>query len=275
MSRRATDLPDIEVRTYGAGSREVVLLHGGPGAPGTMAPLGRALADAFCVLEPLQRRAGLVPLTVARHVADLHAVMPARAALVGSSWGAMLALSFAAVHPDRVTGLALVGCGTYDEASRQTYKQEMARRWEAVCGDERRSLEQDLAQATSDEERERVFGLLAALATRAQGHDPLPAPDEGLAPDRLGHLETWADVLRLQAEGKEPAGFAGIAAPAVMIHGAEDPHPGRSTYETLLAFLPQLEYVELPRCGHVPWSERHARVPFFALLRAWLVALPA
>jgi pimeloyl-ACP methyl ester carboxylesterase len=65
----------IEARRYGSSGPRVVLLHGGPGAPGYLATLADALADAFRVLEPLQRRsaaAGGRPLTVARHVDDLH-----------------------------------------------------------------------------------------------------------------------------------------------------------------------------------------------------------
>ncbi len=48
-----------------------MLVHGGPGAPGYLAPLAQALADAYHVVEPFQRRSGGAPLTVARHVADL------------------------------------------------------------------------------------------------------------------------------------------------------------------------------------------------------------
>ena len=53
------------------------------------------------------------PLTVARHVADLHDVVLAvcdgqSPALVGESWGAMLALAYAAEHPRDVGPIVLV-----------------------------------------------------------------------------------------------------------------------------------------------------------------------
>ena len=80
------------------------------------------------MLEPLQRRSSGSPLTVARHVADLAAVLPSGAALVGWSWGAMLALSFAAAYPGRARSLALVGCGTYDTTSRVAYEHALASR---------------------------------------------------------------------------------------------------------------------------------------------------
>ena len=104
-------LKPIQVRRYGSTGPMVVVLHGGPGAPGSAACLAEALAKDFLVLEPLQRRSGLVPLTVSQHVEDLKAVAPEPAILIGCSWGAMLGLSFAARYPEQVPDLVLVGCG--------------------------------------------------------------------------------------------------------------------------------------------------------------------
>ncbi|MFH1329524.1 MAG: alpha/beta hydrolase, partial [Actinomycetota bacterium] len=82
--------------------------------------------------------------------------------------------------------------------------------------------------------------------------------------------ETWADALRLQAEGVEPAAFAAVTCPVLLLHGDDDPHPGPATCEVLRRHLPQLQYRGFPRCGHKPWAERHAREPFLAALREWL-----
>jgi pimeloyl-ACP methyl ester carboxylesterase len=261
----------IAVRCYGTGGPVAALLHGGPGAPGEMAPAARALASEFRVLEPLQRRSGGVPLTVARHVADLAAVLPEGAALVGWSWGAMLALSFAAAHPGRVRSLALVGCGTYDTASRAAYAGAMAIR----LGEEGRrraeELRRELAATAREEERDRLLAALGWLLGRAQACDPLPEEEgEPLWVDARGHGETWADALRLQAEGVEPAAFAAITCPVLMLHGDDDPHPGPATCDLLRRFLPQLRYQGLPSCGHRPWAERRAREPFLAALAEWL-----
>src|SRR4051794_21081262 len=113
----------IEVRRYGANGPLVAVLHGGPGAPGYMEPVARALADEFVVLEPLQRPSGGEPLTVARHVADLQEVVEAlgahaRPALIGSSWGGMLALAYAAAHPDAAGPIVIIGSGTFDPTAR-------------------------------------------------------------------------------------------------------------------------------------------------------------
>ena len=114
----------MQTRHYGSSGPVVILIHGGPGASGYMAPVARELADSFRVMEPLQRVSGGEPLTVGRHVADLHELIESdyggtRPTLVGHSWGAMLALAYAAAHPGRVTSIVLVGCGTFDAATRE------------------------------------------------------------------------------------------------------------------------------------------------------------
>ena len=67
-------------REYGTAGPVVVLLHGGPGAAGYLAPVARELAGSFRVLEPFQRGSGGAPLTVARHVQDLLELIELRCA---------------------------------------------------------------------------------------------------------------------------------------------------------------------------------------------------
>jgi pimeloyl-ACP methyl ester carboxylesterase len=46
--------PDpIEIRTHGARGPTVLLLHGGPGAPGSVSDLAADLSPEFGILEPL------------------------------------------------------------------------------------------------------------------------------------------------------------------------------------------------------------------------------
>ncbi|MBL8918784.1 MAG: alpha/beta hydrolase [Myxococcaceae bacterium] len=266
----------IAVRTYGAGGATVVVLHGGPGAPGSAAGLARGLATRFKVLEPLQRRAGEVPLTVAQHVADLTEVAPSPAALVGWSWGAMLALSYASAHPQRVSAVVLVGCGTFSEADRLEYRRRMNARLGEAGLRRLEALRQALQVETDGPTRDRLLGEQGALATQAQSVELLDEADtDALEPDARGSQETWDDVLRRQASHLEPAAFASVRAPVLMIHGDADPHPGAATRDTLRPYLPQLEYVELERCGHLPWREQHARARFFHVLGDWLAGQPS
>jgi pimeloyl-ACP methyl ester carboxylesterase len=265
------DEEPIEVRRYGDVGPEIVLLHGGPGSPGHMAPLARELAPRFRVIEPLQRRRERQPLTVDRHVDDLAAVAPDPAVLVGSSWGAMLALSFASTHPERVRCVALIGCGTYSIAGREAYHRTMNERLDAAGRARMAEIAERFEEETGRAERDRLLAAAADLASRAQSVDPITTDWEFAAFDADGHDDTWQDVLRRQEDGREPGTFSAIRVPVLMIHGADDPHPGAITRDVLRTVLPQIEYVELAQCGHMPWVERHARHEFLQTLQAWLL----
>ena len=259
----------MDYREYGSGGSAVVLLHGGPGAPG-LEGLARGLEDAFRVLEPYQRGSGEAPLSVAVHVADLDEFLAAhcpneRPALVGHSWGAMLALAYAAAHPDRVASLTLVGSGTFDLASRRRYEET---RNERIGDDLRRRLAR-LESETPD--RSERLKRRHELTVHTESVDPV-APEEDGEVDGQANRETWDDMMRLQADGTYPAAFAAIHAPVLMLHGAYDPHPGTMIRDSLAPYMPQLEYREWERCGHMPWLERAGRGDFFRALRDWLCA---
>jgi len=259
----------MKTRTYGTSGPVAVVLHGGPGAPGYMAPVARGLAHSFRVLEPFQRGSGDEPLTVATHVADLHELVEsrcgtARPALVGHSWGAMLALAYAAAHPGRATSLVLIGCGTFDPLARERMRATREERMD----DRLRQRMDDLPQEHPDpDERLRMLG---DLTSSLDSYELVTARQEGGACDARAHQETWEDMLRLQEQGVYPAAFAAIDAPVLMLHGAFDPHPGPMIRASLEPHLPQLEYREWERCGHYPWLEKAAREEFYAVLREWL-----
>jgi proline iminopeptidase len=113
----------VEVRGADARAPVVLWLHGGPG--GAERPLFRlfdgALEDHFVVAYLDQRGSGRSydpdadprALTIARHVADLDAVVRhlrgflgrERIVLLGHSWGAALGLLYAAAHPEAVAAV--------------------------------------------------------------------------------------------------------------------------------------------------------------------------
>jgi len=232
-----------------------------------MAPVARGLADSYRAIEPFQRGSGSELLTVARHVADLHEVVAAcaqdcRPALLGASWGAMLALAYAAAHPGSTGPLVLVGCGTFDPVARAAMQSTVAER----MNDEIRA---QLKQADQLDPNARMKASAEATAP-IYSYNPLSLPHADDEVDARAHDETWDDMLRLQTEGVYPAAFSAIKVPVLMVHGAFDPHPGGLTTQTLRPYLPQLDYRELEHCGHYPWIERAAGAAFFSLVRDWL-----
>lgn len=268
----------IKVRRHGTTGPVVTVLHGGPGAPGCAVGLAKALAPFFVVNEPLQRRSGEFPLTVESHIRDLAQITPGNAILIGHSWGAMLTLSFAATHPDRVSKIFLVGCGTYDNKSRILMKRRLSELMDEGTRLRIDGLRRLLNEESDPKKCDSIWRELGELYMKVETYDPIDDPEylhEEVEMDSIGNKETWEDVLRLQREGGEPDRFSRITCPVIMLHGTHDPHPGRETAELLRGYIPQLEYVEFEKCGHEPWRERHCREDFLAKLRKYIIHGPS
>ncbi len=261
----------IAVREHGSSGPPVVLVHGGPGAPGSLAPLSRELARTCRVLEPLQRRSGPQPLTVDRHVADLEEAIDAhspgkRPTVLGHSWGAMLALIHAAAYPRRVASLVLVSCGTFDPKARGELRACLDRRIDSELRRRLDRLDNDVSDADAR------LQSVADLLLPAYSCDPEVRALEVDSCDARAHRETWSDYLALEERGVVQAAFASIDVPVLMLHGADDPHPGRSIRDSLAPYLPRIEFRELARCGHYPWIERRAKHEFLDVVQAWVAA---
>jgi len=257
------------LREYGTKGPFVVLLHGGPGAAGFMAPVARELADSFRVLEPFQRGNGGEPLTVARHVADLRQLIESRCkdalpAIVGHSWGAMLALAYAAEYQDSIAALVLIGCGSFDPQARAQLE---ATRSERIDADMRRRLQRLPKEFSDPDER---LAAMGRLYQQLDSCDLIDSADETVLCNARAYEETWTDMLRLQEEGVYPAAFSNIRVPVLMLHGDFDPHPGQMIRDGLKHYTPQLEYLELAQCGHYPWLEKAAMENFYSTIRNWL-----
>lgn len=103
------------LRIYGNAPYEIAVIHGGPGAPGEMAPVARELATQYGVLEPLQTKT-----TIQGQLEELAVILSEYASLpailIGHSWGAMLSYLFAAHYPTLVKKLILVSSGVFEES---------------------------------------------------------------------------------------------------------------------------------------------------------------
>lgn len=260
------------VRHYGDSGQVVLVLHGGPAAVGDVAPIAKGISGSFHAVEPWQRGSGAETLTVARHIADLDAIVTdlggdSPVAIVGHSWGAMLALCYAAAHPSRAGPIVLVGCGTFDQSSRRRMQATIEERMDDDVRDLIRQL--SIGPAGPAEQFIQTFRLTRHIFD----YDPIGAyaeKEESEPFDLKAHDETWNDMRKLQDEGTYPKAFAAVESPVLMMHGHYDPHPGTMIRDSLLPYLHKLEYHEYERCGHSPWIEKSAREPFFSDVCEWL-----
>ena len=261
------------LRTYGEPPFAVALLHGGPGAPGEMAPVARELASRWSVLEPLQ-----TAMSVEVQIQELRAVLEERGdppiTLVGHSWGAWLGVLLAAAHPELVEHLILVGSGPFEAH----YAAGMLETRLGRLSEEEREEAHTLLAVLDDPGADSGSALarLGALFSKADSYDPLGTdpmdPDSGRLPVQQGiYRSVWDDANRLRAGGELLRRAGRICCPVLAIHGDHDPHPAQGVNIPLSAALIDFRFVLLDRCGHTPWLERQARDRFYALLHEELL----
>ncbi|MDP8217169.1 MAG: alpha/beta hydrolase [Candidatus Theseobacter exili] len=260
----------IEVRKYGSSGEPVIVLHGGPGAAGYMQPVAKELGKEFRVYEPFQRESGKERLTVACHVKDINDLIKSycsrqKPAIVGHSWGAMLALAYAAEYPDNISALALVGCGTFDKASRQQMEKVRNERMTDNIKNHMKRLTEKI------EYTDQRLCAMGQLMQKIDSYNLISSGGKIERCDARAHRESWQDMILLQDTDVYPAAFAKITVPVIMIHGTHDPHPGKMIETNLKGHIPQLEYFQLEKCGHYPWLEKAVKDKFYAFLKDWLL----
>ena len=244
----------------------LVCLHGGPGLWDYLAPLAALLDDTFMVVRFDQRGCGRStghdgPFTIEQAVDDLEQVRAAlgfdRWAVAGHSWGADLAIHYAARHPDRtVAAVYIAGVGAGNEY-RDAYHAERKRRlrpdrarWEKLSA---------IPDGERTPDQERKLCLLQwrtdfSPAPIAAGHayalwDTRPA---GAEINYTANRELWKD-----RENEDILLAATrVTCPVMMFFGADDPRPWSAT-DSLSAALPRaVPRVVFDGAGHLPWAER-------------------
>lgn len=262
-------LPDgAELWTAASGTGPpVACLHGGPGLWDYLAPLAALLDEEFTVVRFDQRGCGRStghggPFTIEQAVEDLDQVRAAygfsRWAVAGHSWGAELALRYAAWHPDRTTAVAYIAGVGAGNGYKDAHVAELDRRlgpdrerWAALsaipAGDRTPAEEREmcLLQWRTDFSpgRDAAGYALALWETRPPGAVINMAANRGLWQDRA------TEDLRQAA--------ARVACPVTMIFGSDDPRPWTAS-DSLLAALPSASRTVLSDAGHAPWAERPA-----------------
>lgn len=252
-------------RVYGQGPYGVVVVHGGPGAPGYMAPVARELARDWGVLEPLQTAPSLEgQVQELRGALERHAELPVT--LIGSSWGAMLSFVAAARYPVMVRKLVLVGSTVFEERYAAGIE---GTRLSRLSDDERAEV-QSLIEGLDDptiKNKDTLFGHLGDLFTKADAYSPLTLDLELLESQYHLYRSVWKDAAKLRRSGELLELGKYIECPVVAIHGDHDPQPAEGVQMPLAGTLRNFRFVLLKNCGHIPWIESKARERFFEVLR--------
>ena len=252
------------LRKYGNKPYRIAVIHGGPGAPGEMAPVARELSSVMGVLEPLQTAA-----TLEGQVRELKAVLEKNAALpvtlIGFSWGALLSFIFTARHPSFVRKLILIGSAPYAEEYAVNIMQTRLSRLSEQEREQALSLMQTLSDP-SIADKNTPLARLGRLLSKADSYEPLPYEDEITECQYDVYQGVWEQASEFRSSGKLLKLGKSIRCPVVAIHGDYDPHLSEGVKEPLSRVLKDFRFILLEKCGHRPWLERSARDSFYNIL---------
>jgi pimeloyl-ACP methyl ester carboxylesterase len=230
-----------------------------------MAPVARELAPEMGVIEALQTAS-----TLEGQVDELMRVMEKRAKLpaviVGHSWGAWLSFIVAARFPQLVSKLILVGSGGFlDKHGAETEKTRMSRLTAAEKAEIQGIREKKFGAGFS--QAHTAFERIGEIYSRADSFEPLPEDDAEIELNPDIYESVWRDAQDLRKKGKLLELGEHIKCPVTALHGDYDPHPAEGVSAPLSAVLKDFTFILLEKCGHKPWTERHARETFFKSLR--------
>ncbi|MFF4920055.1 alpha/beta fold hydrolase [Kitasatospora sp. NPDC001261] len=169
------------------------------------------------------------------------------AALVGASYGGRIALTAAALRPEAVTRLALLGAGMPGHQPSDTLR--------AFGGREDELIEAGRIDEAVELNVESWLGPEADERTRAD----------------VRRMQRHAFDVQMTAtvgSDREDVDLGRITAPTLAVSGAHDFPDFRDIAAALPALLPDARHQELPWAGHLPSLERPAETT--ALLLAFL-----
>lgn len=252
------------LRKYGDEPFEVAVIHGGPGAPGGIAPVARELSRICGVLEPLQTENSIEgQIRELKETLENNTKGPV--ILIGHSWGAWLSYILAAQYPQLVKKLILVGCGSFEEK----YLSEMnTNRISRLSEEENLKVETliRLLNNPNDENKKKTFRELGKLMTKADSFVPIHIENEELdfQPDVFQNC--MKEVMYLRKSKKLLEMGNEIECPVIAIHGDYDSHAFEGVKKPLSRVIKDFKFHLLKDCGHNPWNELYAKNKFYEIL---------
>lgn len=251
------------IRFYGRAPYRTLVLHGGPGAIGSLKGFARELAlrSSTGIAEPLQAE-----YSVAGQLSELFRqteyLSAGRLILIGHSWGAYLAALFAQKYPARIQKLISIGCPPLKECYAQSIPLRRTSRFSAK--------EQELfKKMTESGNPEKLSALLEHTDNYSPQNAHLHRADKV---DMQMMSLVWSEAAQMRREGKILSCFQALSCELTFIFGKEDPHPAQGVALPLQEAKVPFKMHILNRCGHNPFMERYAREEFYACLLSELSA---
>jgi proline iminopeptidase len=255
----------LHYRTEGSGT-PAIILSGGPGFEvDYMRPVAEFVPPSYQRVFFEQRGTGrstvkLTPetMTLRNVVEDLEGLRrhlrQERLFLIGHSWGGMLAMAYAAAHPDRIDRMILIGPGGPTLEFTQWFPDNIRMRLRPEDLDAERYWEEAPKRGVS-EDKATLEGIRAITPgyffDRAKGLAFASALKEGAVHAQV-NLLLFAD-MRKQYDSRP--GLQKVTRPVLIVQGHQDP-VGHKTAEEIHASIKTSTLVYFNQCGHFPWLEQ-------------------
>lgn len=249
------------VRLHGNQPYKTVLVHGGPGAIGSLKGFAKELSErANCgVVEALQSKYSIGELMEELH-SQIKENCDGKVTLIGHSWGAWLVALFAEKYPDLTDNVILVGSGPLEDK----YVSEIGARRTANLSEENNAIFQRLVnnQATK-EDMEKIPAVFDQSDNYCLENRELHKADET---DNEMHNRVWSEAAQLRTNGDLISAFKNIKSKLYLIQGEKDPHPAKGVIIPLQENGVECEAYILEKCGHSPFMEKYAKEEFYKIL---------
>lgn len=253
------------LRKSGDKPYKIAVIHGGPGAAGSMKPVAVELSRRFGVLEPLQTAMSVEgQIEELRQVIEQNCELPI--ILVGHSWGAMLIYMFAARYPELVRCIIMIGSGALEE---KFYPDLCRNRDERLSDSEREELSylrQKFASPKSSDDMDKIFARFGQLMEKLDTYEPIDVDDDDAMCSYEIFAKVWPEVHSMRKRGELYDMGKEIDCQVIAIHGDYDSTPLVAIGDSLSKIIKDFTFHSIDKCGHTPWNERYAKEEFYSIL---------
>jgi pimeloyl-ACP methyl ester carboxylesterase len=241
---------------YGSQPYDIVMLHGGPGAPGTLSPVARRLSISFGVIEPI-----MLAYSIGEQIEELNIIIRNNSTIplifLGHSWGAWLSIFYAAKYPDMVKKIIMIGAPPFEEKFAPMVHETRISR---LTDEEKVRFYSEKDQLYSKETGPVMLSPeLHSILTKSDVFEALP--NENLPSEFYPEVykKIWPEAQALRSTGKLLEYVKAVGCQVVAIHGDYDPHPADGVKEPLTSNLEHFRFNLIERCGHYPWFEKYGK----------------
>jgi len=258
----------INVRFYGDKPYKAAVVHGGPGALGSVAAIARVLSKGMGVIEPLQTRTTIEDL-----LEELGEVIRANCKVpitfIGHSWGAWLVILYAAKYPELVKKIIFVGSGPFEIKYVDRINKARRMRLTGTEGKEYDCLFKKLGAGNATA-KDGLLKKLGDLVAKTDNYCTFNVPTDDsdiIQADVELYKSIWNEAAAMRKSGELLEQASRVTCPVVAIHGVYDPHPADGVKLPLEDRLSGFTFYLLEKCGHSPWRERYAAERFYEILK--------